>query len=59
VLRKLLGRKRRSVPKVDEVEDGGRAWVIDEAIAAAVYEYAERHGFLEGATLKQGPWPPK
>lgn len=50
VFRKLLERKRRSVPKVDEVEDGGRAWVIDEAIAAAVYEYAERHTFLEGAT---------
>ncbi len=50
VVRKLLGRKRKSVPRVDEVEDGGRAWVIDEAIAAAVYEYAERHRFLEGAT---------
>lgn len=50
VFRKLLGRKRKSVPKVDDVEDGGRAWVIDEAIAAAVYEYAERHEFLEGAT---------
>jgi NTP pyrophosphatase (non-canonical NTP hydrolase) len=49
VLRKLIGRKRRSVQTVDDVEDGGRAWVIDEAIAAAVYEYAERHRFLEGA----------
>jgi NTP pyrophosphatase (non-canonical NTP hydrolase) len=50
VFRKLLKRKRKSVRKVDEVEDGGRAQVIDEAIAAAVYEYAERHNFLEGAT---------
>ncbi len=46
VVRKLLGRKRRSVPKVDEVEDGGRAQVIDEAIAAAAYEYATRHAHL-------------
>jgi NTP pyrophosphatase (non-canonical NTP hydrolase) len=50
VFRKLLGRKRRSVRKIDEVEDGGRAWVIEEAIAAAIYEYAERHTFLESAT---------
>ena len=50
VLRKLLKRKRRSDPKVKEVQDGGRAQVIDEAIVAAVYEYAERHNFLEGTT---------
>lgn len=50
VFRKLLKRKRKSKPKVDEVQDGGRAQVIDEAIVAAVYEYADRHGFLEGAT---------
>jgi NTP pyrophosphatase (non-canonical NTP hydrolase) len=46
---KLLKRKRKSNPKVDEIEDGGRAAVIDEAIVAAVYEYAERHNFLDGA----------
>jgi NTP pyrophosphatase (non-canonical NTP hydrolase) len=50
VFRKLLDRKRRSNPKVDEVEDGGRANVIDEAIVAAVYEYADRHAWLEGVT---------
>jgi NTP pyrophosphatase (non-canonical NTP hydrolase) len=49
VFRKLLKRKRRSRPKVDEVQDGGRAQVIDEAIVAAIYEYADRHAFLEGA----------
>jgi NTP pyrophosphatase (non-canonical NTP hydrolase) len=49
VFRKLLGRKRRSVGKVDEVEDGGRAGVIDEALVAIEFEYARRHNMFEGA----------
>lgn len=48
VLRSLLKRKRKDMPKVDEVEDGGRAAVIEEAIAALAYEYAVRHNFLAG-----------
>ncbi len=43
-------RKRRSDPEVDEVEDGGRAIVIDEPIVAYVWEYARRHRFLDGVT---------
>lgn len=40
VARKILGRKRRSDAKTtDEVEDGGRAAVIDEAIVAMVFDY--------------------
>ena len=46
VTRKLLGRKRKASPKIDEVEDGGRAQVIEEAIAAVAYEYATRHALL-------------
>lgn len=42
--------KRRSNPDLDEVEDGGRAVVIDEAVVAYVWEYASRHRFLEGVT---------
>jgi len=49
VLRKLLGRKRRSIAKVDEVEDGGRAAVIEEGIAALVFDYGRNHNFLDGA----------
>ena len=49
VLRALLRRKRKSNPAVDEVEDGGRARVIEEGIAAMVFSYAERRNFLEGA----------
>ena len=48
-LRALLRRKRKSDPKVDDVEDGGRAIVIEEGIAAMVFSYAERRNFLEGA----------
>ena len=48
-LRALLRRKRKSAPKVDEVEDGGRAIVIEEGISAMVFSYAERRKFLEGA----------
>jgi NTP pyrophosphatase (non-canonical NTP hydrolase) len=43
-------RKRRSDPELDEVEDGGRAIVIDEAVVAYVWEYAKRHSFLAGVT---------
>ena len=48
-LRALLKRKRKSNPIVDEVEDGGRARVIEEGIAAMVFSYAERNNFLDGA----------
>lgn len=48
VVRKLLGRKRRSIPSTDEVQDGGRAQVIDEGVAALVFDYAKEHKWLNG-----------
>ena len=48
VIRKLMGRKRRSDPGIDEVQDGGRARVIDEAVSALVFDYAKEHRWLEG-----------
>lgn len=48
IVRKLLNRKRKTVDLIDEVEDGGRAGVIDEAISALVFEYARNHNFLDG-----------
>ena len=48
-LRALMRRKRKSDPRVDEVEDGGRAIVIEEGISAMVFSYAERRDFLDGA----------
>ena len=47
VFRRMLKRKRKSVPKVDEVEDGARAAIIEEAIINHIYDYA-RPNFLEG-----------
>lgn len=49
VARALLRKKRKSQPRVDEVEDGGRAIVVEEGIAAMVFSYAEQNNFLEGA----------
>ena len=48
VLRALLGRKRKSNPTVDEVEDGGRAIAIEEGVSAVVFNYAAQHSFLDG-----------
>ncbi len=41
VARKLLNKKRKSKKKTDEIEDGGRAGVIDEAIVAMVFDYIQ------------------
>lgn len=49
-LRSFLRRKRKSVPLIDEVEDGGRARVLEEAVAALAFDYASAHGFLEGVS---------
>jgi NTP pyrophosphatase (non-canonical NTP hydrolase) len=40
--------KRRSDPMVDEIQDGGRAAVIDEAIAALVFVEAKKNCFYQG-----------
>ena len=48
VTRALLRCKRKSRPLLDEVEDGGRAAVIEEGIAALVFDYARRHHMLDG-----------
>ena len=48
VLRSLLKRKRKSRPRIDEVEDGGRATAIEEGISALLFSYAANHSMLEG-----------
>lgn len=50
VSRKLLNCKRKSHPVIDEVQDGGRATVIEEGIAAFVFDYARRHNFFDGVS---------
>jgi NTP pyrophosphatase (non-canonical NTP hydrolase) len=49
VLRGLFKLKRRSDVRTDEVEDGGRAAVIEEGVVAAIFGYARHHAFLDGA----------
>ena len=51
VVRALLQCKRKSQPLVDEVEDGGRAKVIDESVSAVVFDYARRHNMLDGINV--------
>ena len=43
--------KRKSDPRTDEVEDGGRAISIEEGISAMVFSYAEQHDFFA-----RSPW---
>lgn len=46
--RSFFGVKRQSDPIVREIEDGGRASVIEEGISAFVFDYARNEHFLEG-----------
>ncbi|PWK52849.1 hypothetical protein [Pleionea mediterranea] len=39
VFRRMLKLKRKSDPKTDEIEDGARAAIIEEAIVSAIYDY--------------------
>ncbi|APE48287.1 nucleotide pyrophosphohydrolase [Delftia sp. HK171] len=48
VIRKLMKLKRKSDSDKDEVDDGGRAQVIDEAVSALVFDYARNHQWLDG-----------
>ncbi len=50
ITRALLNCKRKSHPLIDEVEDGGRAAVIEEGVAALVFDYARRHHMLDGVS---------
>lgn len=50
VTRRNLGLKRRSCPRIDEVEDGGRAIVTEEGISALVFAIASDHRHFDGVT---------
>ncbi len=47
VIRALLKVKRKSVPAVDENEDGARAIIIEEGIATWIFNHAKRRCFYE------------
>lgn len=42
VLRSLMGRKRKTDSKVDEIEDGARAKIVEEAVVKVVHSEGER-----------------
>lgn len=42
VLRGLMNKKRRSRPNIDEVEDGARAKIVEEAVIKAIHSEGER-----------------
>ena len=44
----MLGVKRKSDQKVDQVEDGGRAIATEEGLSAMIFAYARDYNFLEG-----------
>jgi len=48
VARAFFARQRDSDPRYREIEDSGRAKVIEEAIAALLFDYAKDEHFLEG-----------
>lgn len=49
-VRKQLKVKRRSVPQVDEVEDGARAAITEEAVSAFVFGMAGDYSYFDGAS---------
>jgi MazG C-terminal domain len=49
VIRSLLRCKRKSDLKIDENEDGARAIIIEESIAAVVFSRAKNMRFFQGA----------
>lgn len=46
--RGLIKQKRKSDPKIDEAEDGGRAIVVEEGITAWIFCRAKQLNFFEG-----------
>jgi NTP pyrophosphatase (non-canonical NTP hydrolase) len=46
VMRRLMKKKRKSDPAIDENEDGARAAVVEEAVAAILFTYAEDASFF-------------
>jgi len=49
VLRKMLDRKRKSDPKIDEVEDGARARIVEEAVLKTIHSEAQKVAALSGS----------
>jgi NTP pyrophosphatase (non-canonical NTP hydrolase) len=50
IMRRLLKCKRKSVLTIDEVEDGARAFVTEEAVSAVVFGYGRDHSMFSNST---------
>jgi len=50
VLRKLMGRKRRSDVRLDEIEDGARAMIVEETVIKAIHAEGLRIAALSAPT---------
>ena len=48
IVRALLKCTRKSSPEVDENQDGARAGIIEEAVAATVFSRAKKLGYYDG-----------
>lgn len=48
VFRALIKHKRKSRPKIDEAQDGGRAIVIEEGLSAWIFSRAKQMNFFVG-----------
>ncbi len=48
--RSLIKHKRKSDPKLDEAQDGGRAIVIEEGLTAWIFSCAKHLNFFDGKT---------
>jgi hypothetical protein len=46
--RALIKHKRKSNPKVDEAQDGGRAVVVEEGLSAFIFAYSKRLNYFDG-----------
>ena len=49
-VRKMLGKKRKSNLKTDEVEDGARAIITEEAISLLIYNFAKENDYYQDTT---------
>lgn len=51
VLRKLLKKKRKSDPVIDENEDGARSQITEELVSLFIYHHALDHDLLKYSTI--------
>lgn len=55
VVRSLLSCKRKSVPQIDEVEDGARARIVEEAVSIFIFNHAaERNWYRDTSSVDIG-----